>query len=1130
MKTISHFSLLVIDPHFDSRDFITAVIDRNGLSGLPVNIYGIDTILEAGESRAPDAAPGAGDDPERLVARIFDRSKNAWSDETAIINVSLMDIVIAGYEPPHTFRDGKPAERGGISLLFNLLGALRDIPPFIFITDFDPKDASAAGGGESVDSLLSKLGRSRVKFKFHRQSDDPDLLREEVYRMLRENESLAEFVHLEFDDRDEKSDGDGQVWVRIRRSADSNYNSFQKLYNEIMGNKARPAGALLRRTPKGGMELFTPSVRPAKSKVSQLPASLPNGCRIMGRTWVSPKTGRVAFRLAGAPTPHSRAPEAALALGAAQNAFAGLSLYSDIFDSSFPLSPQGAGVQLSTDTLRALLAQSRLPIGELRTQLRAHLIKTREFSNTEKTLDELIAENESLFLPMAETKLSELAYERGAEKIVFAVANAETADDDPGALRVTVQALLPSPVGVTPALCYIDDLLDALRLLEAPRLLSGNTVETAMLYGLKIAPRREVYEINLEFRPRAADISRAETERFVQGTLFMLYEFMVSLIAQDLRRDISIFDLIGPSMIGPSSSHTCGANRIGRLAGRTINMLVSDSFDPERDVLCLSARLHNSFRKAGEGHRTHNALAAGLLHDIPQDHAGTDDDSIPPWASTPDAGRPENIAFFDFKPWYDGDTVKTCIWAIAGKNIDVHWAGFHKFDSSRNGADMPIPEEHPRDLHENSVAILAAVVPRGELDEARIRERFLLRNEDREFNWNDFDLVIAGESLGGGKIRIRSAGGRWVAGRTDYFTSRGWTATGSGVVFFPRDSEAPPLDGSHAKDYPGIPNLNPIYPPDGEPAAHDDALPYHDLDSMIEYANRSGRDLAQLAVEYETWCLGLKYSDGTAGKIILEAKQMLHSLDESSRPFGDIDFDSSTPETSNVINTYMNLREAFNNVNAEFLGNSFYDAVSGAITAMTRNAFSELILAAPTGGACGVLPGVYLALKNMKVRSGEMSPEEFEEKAVRALLMCGFLAALTANIVPPSGAEKGCQAETGTAAGMGAAFATYFLDGTRDQVVNAMILSMKNSLGLVCDPIAGKVNTPCIKRNAFKAIESLLGAWLSLNGIVSFVSPNQVVKAMAQIGDDMASRYRETSEGGLAKTIDGLKERMCKFG
>ena len=159
-----------------------------------------------------------------------------------------------------------------------------------------------------------------------------------------------------------------------------------------------------------------------------------------------------------------------------------------------------------------------------------------------------------------------------------------------------------------------------------------------------------------------------------------------------------------------------------------------------------------------------------------------------------------------------------------------------------------------------------------------------------------------------------------------------------------------------------------------------------------------------------------------------------------------------------------------------------------------------------------------------------MSVDEFHEQATDALLVSGFLAAITSNLVPPSGAEKGCQAETGTGAGMAAAFAAYMLGGTSKQIVNAMILAMKNSLGLVCDPIAGKVNTPCIKRNAFKSIEALLAAWLSLNEVHSFVSPSQVIRAMAQIGDDMHEIYRETSEGGLAKTLQGFRESMCKLG
>ena len=148
-----------------------------------------------------------------------------------------------------------------------------------------------------------------------------------------------------------------------------------------------------------------------------------------------------------------------------------------------------------------------------------------------------------------------------------------------------------------------------------------------------------------------------------------------------------------------------------------------------------------------------------------------------------------------------------------------------------------------------------------------------------------------------------------------------------------------------------------------------------------------------------------------------------------------------------------------------------------------------------------------------------------EEKYIDALLISGFLASISSNWVPPSGAALGCQAETGTGAAMGAAFACYLLGGDDIKILNAYILALKNSLRLVCDPVAGRVNTPCIKRNGFKAIEAINAAFLSLSGVESFISGDEILLAMREIGLDMQSKYRETSEGGLAKTPTGLKEK-----
>jgi L-serine dehydratase len=221
-------------------------------------------------------------------------------------------------------------------------------------------------------------------------------------------------------------------------------------------------------------------------------------------------------------------------------------------------------------------------------------------------------------------------------------------------------------------------------------------------------------------------------------------------------------------------------------------------------------------------------------------------------------------------------------------------------------------------------------------------------------------------------------------------------------------------------------------------------------------------------------------------------------------------------EKKHLIKTYTKVKENIRD---------YLDAaIHGAITAMTKNALSQdKILAAPTGGACGVLPGVHEGL--IRYFTDTNQNKTFEEYR-DALLISGFLAAISSNWVPPSGAQLGCQAETGTGAAMGAAFASKLLGGSDIQIINAFCLALKNSMGFTCDPVAGRVNTPCIKRNGFKALDALNAAFMSLKDVESFIKADEILIAMRETGLDMQSKYRETSEGGLAKTATGLKEKF----
>ena len=186
-----------------------------------------------------------------------------------------------------------------------------------------------------------------------------------------------------------------------------------------------------------------------------------------------------------------------------------------------------------------------------------------------------------------------------------------------------------------------------------------------------------------------------------------------------------------------------------------------------------------------------------------------------------------------------------------------------------------------------------------------------------------------------------------------------------------------------------------------------------------------------------------------------------------------------------------------------------------ALAVSELNATMGCVVAAPTAGACGILPAILVTVAEEKNSS--------EEDLIDALFVAAGIGIVIAQKATLSGAEGGCQAECGSAASMAAGAAVYLSKGTPEQVLDAAALALKNSLGLVCDPVAGLVEVPCINRNAALAVQALAAADLALAGVKSVIPADEVISAMSEIGKDMASKYKETAGGGLATTPTGKK-------
>ena len=196
-------------------------------------------------------------------------------------------------------------------------------------------------------------------------------------------------------------------------------------------------------------------------------------------------------------------------------------------------------------------------------------------------------------------------------------------------------------------------------------------------------------------------------------------------------------------------------------------------------------------------------------------------------------------------------------------------------------------------------------------------------------------------------------------------------------------------------------------------------------------------------------------------------------------------------------------------------GPFFSAVIATALKTGECNACMRRIVAAPTAGASGVLPAVLLPLK---ARDGHS-----DEEMVRALFVAAGFGQVIASRASISGAEGGCQAEVGSASGMAAAALVALKGGTSEQMAQACALALGNILGLVCDPVAGLVEVPCVSRNVMGAVNALSCAEMALCGVSTPIPCDEVIDAMRAVGDAMPAALRETGTGGLAATTTGQR-------
>lgn len=196
-------------------------------------------------------------------------------------------------------------------------------------------------------------------------------------------------------------------------------------------------------------------------------------------------------------------------------------------------------------------------------------------------------------------------------------------------------------------------------------------------------------------------------------------------------------------------------------------------------------------------------------------------------------------------------------------------------------------------------------------------------------------------------------------------------------------------------------------------------------------------------------------------------------------------------------------------------GSFMADAMVIALKMAESNACMRRIVAAPTAGSCGVIPAVLIPYYEAKLAT--------KEEIVKALFVSGAIGQVIADRASISGAQGGCQAEIGSASAMAAGALTFLQGGDAKQICNAAALALKGLLGLVCDPVAGLVEIPCVKRNVIGTVNAVSCTDMAMAGVESKIPPDEVIDAMGEVGDKMDASLKETALGGLAVTPTAIK-------
>lgn len=280
---------------------------------------------------------------------------------------------------------------------------------------------------------------------------------------------------------------------------------------------------------------------------------------------------------------------------------------------------------------------------------------------------------------------------------------------------------------------------------------------------------------------------------------------------------------------------------------------------------------------------------------------------------------------------------------------------------------------------------------------------------------------------------------------------------------------------------------------------------------LIKICNEEKITISEYTIREEIQNSGQSYEE-----IVKKMKRNLDIMKESAE-YG---LNNKTKSISGLIGGDAFKLQKYIDNEKSLCGNFIMKAMARAVSCAEVNAAMGRIVASPTAGSCGILPAVIITVAEKLKKT--------EEECIKALFTASGVGILIGQNATLSGAEGGCQAECGSASAMAAAAVVEMMGGTVEQALTAASITIKNVMGLICDPIAGLVEAPCAKRNISGAVNALTTVDLVMAGVKSIIPFDEVVEAMYKVGKQLPCELRETALGGVAITKTGieLKEKI----